>query len=102
MSRRCAICSKQGEVQPFVELGFGSGRGEPRLHLCEACLDQRNAKRWEPGRQMTTRVRSVLHGAETQHPQGRYSYLEDTEQGVHLVRLNNDWALSHAEDAVEP
>lgn len=101
MEHSCSLCggtSGEGhEIQPFAELGFGPEEDGARLHLCTDCLERRNAKRWEPGRQMTTRVLSVLEGTAKQHPQGRYSYLRDPERGVHLVRLQNDWARSHAE-----
>lgn len=98
MQERCAICGTgDSEIRTLTELGFGPKEDGGRLHLCDDCLETRKAKRWDPGRQMTARVLSVLQGAETQHPQGRYSYLRDPEEGVHLVRLQNDWARSHAE-----
>lgn len=101
MEQRCITCggttSEGKRIEAFAELGFGPEEDGARLHLCTECLDRRKAKRWEPGRQMTGRVLSVLKGAEKEHPQGRYSYLRDPDEGVHLVRLQNEWARSHAE-----
>lgn len=103
MEPTCATCggteSQGKKIETFAELGFGPNEDGARLHLCTGCLDRRKAKRWEPGRQMTSRVLSVLEGADKHHPQGRYSYLRDPDEGVHLVRLQNDWARSHAEPA---
>lgn len=101
MEPTCATCGgteSQGKrIERFAELGFGPEEDGARLHLCTDCLEVRNAKRWEPDHQMTKRVLSVLEGTEIQHPQGRYSYLRDPDEGVHLVRLQTDWARSHAE-----
>jgi hypothetical protein len=101
MQLRCATCgaedSGQTSVRAFAELGFGPAEDGSRLHLCTDCLDRRHAKRWAPGDEGTDRLRSELEGTPTHHPQGRYSYLRDPDQGVHLVRLQTDWARSHAQ-----
>lgn len=106
MRERCATCgagaSEGKTIQAFTELGFGPRSEGGRLHLCTDCLERRKAKRWDPGRQMTSRILSVLEGNQIQHPQGRYSYLRDPDKGVHLVRLHNEWALSHAEKGPSP
>lgn len=101
MEMRCSLCggtaAEAEGIEAFTEIGFGPDEDGGHLHLCRECLDRRKAKRWEPGRQMTARVLSVLEGTEKQHPQGRYSYLRDPDEGVHLVRLENEWARRHAE-----
>lgn len=105
MEPRCATCggtpSEGKQIQTLSELGFGPEDDGARLHLCSDCLETRNAKRWEPGRQMTGRVLSVLEGTAIQRPQGRYSYLKDPDEGVHLLRLQDEWTRSHAEHGSE-
>lgn len=94
----CGASASEGkQIRAFAELGFGPDHDGGQLHLCSDCLEVREAKRWSPNRQMTSRVRSVLGGAEMLHPQGRYSYLQDPDEAIHLVRLENEWARSHAE-----
>jgi hypothetical protein len=101
MQQRCVTCGKSagdGEtIETFTELGFGPHEDGGHLHLCRDCLGQRRATDWPPDIQVTKRVLSVLENAAKRHPQGRYSYLRDTEEGVHLVRLDNEWTRRHAE-----
>lgn len=70
-----------------------------QVQLCEGCLDVRDTQRWSGDGEEGQRLRAALTGRTHDHPQGRYAYLLDEEEDIHLVRLAHDWLATHAAEA---
>lgn len=92
----CRICGRDDELRTMETAC--QRHGSRSLTVCEACLDRRAAKRWDATTSKGRRLVDALTRRSPEHPQGRYSYLVDTEE-VSLVRLQHGWLETHAAPA---
>lgn len=91
--RTCAICGRDETKSLTTACG---AHAPQQVHLCERCLDVRDTQRWSADGEEGQRLRAALTGHTHDHPQGRYTYLLDEEEDIHLVRLARDWLTTHA------
>lgn len=86
MTERCITCGAGTALVRLDERGFGPAHQGLTVTLCRGCLDEREARAWEPG---TEEAQSLLEALEARRapPLERFTYLEDTEGTVHLLRL---------------
>lgn len=89
----CAACGTEGTRGGTIRFLADPGSGEDPediLHLCEGCLADRSAKIWhtqeKKGRQLQEELDSHTSGTS-----GRYSFLEEPGQRIHLLRLRPGW-----------
>ncbi len=86
MAERCITCGASSELVRLDERGFGPAHEGLTVALCRGCLEAREARSWEPGDEGT---QTLLDALEPRHapPLARFTYLEDREGAVHLLRL---------------
>jgi hypothetical protein len=91
---RCAICDADRETRTMET---ACGAEEARApSVCRDRLAQRDARRWSADGAEGRRLRDALASREHEHPQGRYAYLVDRGEAIHLVRLEHGWLERHA------
>lgn len=96
-SHACQLCGTTDGLRTF-EMSCGAP-GSQQLTVCRECLDLRETKRWDPGQADGERLLDALRAERHDHPQGRYAYLTDPEESVHLVRLQHGWIQDHTATA---
>lgn len=79
------------------ELGFGPENEAKAIHLCEDCLDEREARTWPMDNDTGQRLRSALH-ERRQVSNERYSYFQEGEETIRLMRLQPEWVDQQASD----
>lgn len=96
----CDACGARstngGRVRRLNELGFGPENEHKAIHLCQGCLEQREARRWTMDDDTGQRVYDALHDRSNVSGK-RYSYLKETDR-IHLLRLQPSWVDEHAID----
>lgn len=93
----CRICGTERQTRT-METACGTA-GRRTLDVCEDCLSRRDTRRWDAEGAEGRRLLEALAGGDHAHPQGRYSYLVDPREAVHLVRLEHRWLDRHAAHA---
>lgn len=100
---RCATCGTHGtlgeSIRELEELGFGPDVDGSTIRLCRACLDLRDTKAWDLDDSEGRRLFEALQKQTPSQPHGRYSYLVEPDEDIHLVRLRTDWVQDHAAPA---
>lgn len=101
---RAAICdtcgarsTQGGRVRRLNELGFGPENEAKAIHLCDDCLEEREARTWPMDNDTGQRLRSALHERH-QVSRERYSYFQEGEDAIRLMRLQPDWVDHQASD----
>lgn len=94
----CGARSTQGgRVRRLNELGFGPENEAKAIHLCEDCLEEREARTWRIDNDTGQRLREALHQRH-QVSRRRYSYLQEGEEAIRLMRLQPEWVDQQASD----
>lgn len=93
----CQICGTESQTRT-MEMACGPGKRRT-LSVCPGCLSQRDTRQWNTDGGEGRRLLDALTSREHEHPQGRYTYLLDPDDAVHLVRLQHDWMDQHAASA---
>lgn len=101
MSARCATCGTEGslddEIRELHGLGLGLDADERAraVHLCRDCLERRDTKHWSLDGDEGQRLFDALADREPGGRAGRYSYLFEPGEELHLVRLRATWVADH-------
>lgn len=72
--------------------GLDEGHREQghQIQLCQRCLSEREARAWPLDSDDGQRLIDAL--ADHRLPaKGRYMYVQEAEEKIHLVRLRHDW-----------
>lgn len=95
MPATCITCGASTELVRLNERGFGPAHQGLTVTLCQGCLEEREARAWEPD---TKEAQSLLEALEARRapPLERFTYLEDPEGTVHLLRLRPDFVDDRA------
>lgn len=93
MAARCDVCKRTVDAGSLHDL---SGLDIPRrampkaLHVCESCIEVRESRAWSDGDPETSELLEALRDR-TEPKRGRYSFLADEDDNVHLLRLREEW-----------
>lgn len=94
ISSTCDSCGRTlagDEVHDLAPAGPGPGADPPRpLRLCDRCLEERTAETWAAKKEPRDRISEALKDRASAS-KGRFSYLADEEDNLHLVRLREAW-----------
>lgn len=91
----CETCGETSKLVELTELGFGPGHEDDGIHLCRSCLEEREAACWSSSDPDGRGILDALAGRNEPH-HGRYTYLQDDDQEIHLMRLRQSWVDRHA------
>jgi hypothetical protein len=96
----CDTCgarsTRGGRVHRLNELGLGPENETKAIHLCEDCLEERQARTWRLSDDTAQRLRQALQ--ERRRVAHSYTYLQDGEEAIRLMRLQPDWVDRQAVD----
>lgn len=95
MAATCITCGASSQLVHLDERGFGPVHQGLTVTLCRGCLDEREARAWEPDTEETQALLEALE-ARRAPPLERFTYLEDPEGTVHLLRLRPDFVDDRA------
>lgn len=86
-------CGTRDPSTPLIGLqGVDEGHREHdhQIQLCQRCLSERETRAWPLGSEDGQRLMDAL--SEHRLPaKGRYMYVKEGEEQIHLVRLRHDW-----------
>lgn len=94
-TQRCETCGTTQEAA--IELVPLHTLGHPRMHLvlCGGCLARRQTDAWSLADATGQRLHDALQDARPR-PDGRYAYMMEGSEHVHLLRLRIPWVNKHA------
>lgn len=97
----CVACGARsthgGRIRRLNELGFGPENETKAIHMCEDCLETREARNWRMDDDAGQRIYDALHHRDRASNE-RYSYLREGDEAIRLVRLQPEWVDQQASD----
>lgn len=93
MATTCHTCKRSlpdDELHVLKGLDAHSRTLSAGVHLCDDCLAERETRSWPVKDPMTNRLVDALEDRD-EPKQGRYSFLAEGTDAVHLVRLRDGW-----------